>query len=277
MLRSLYSIASQLVLVISSMSLSAYASDAAIKVNWGYEGNNGPEFWSKLDPSFKLCTTGKEQSPVDISQFAKKSGSTLAFNYEPAPIVIVDDGTTLLTIGKTQTLINDGHTLQLNFPGEFTKESISFNGKDYRLVQFHFHTPSENKQHGQVAPLEIHFVHQGDNGTLAVVGVFVKEGKENLVLQKILENLPIEKAKVKINRNEHINPLELLPKNHSYYNFAGSLTTPPCAEGVQWLLMSEAITASAAQIEKLKIAINGNNARPVQDLNHREVVYMVAK
>lgn len=255
------------------LSTTCYAIDnVATRVKWGYQGNIGPADWAKLNPNFILCANGKEQSPIDIPYASSKQDAKLSINYVSAPFVIVDDGTTDLTIGKTQMVFNDGHGIQLNFP-ESTKEYITYDGHRYRLVQFHMHTPSETKVHGEAMPLEIHFVHQGENGSAVVIGVFVTSGPANKKLQEIIDHLPREKGKEMAVDGLEINPLELLPNNRNYYSFPGSLTTPPCAEGIQWIVMSDSISASPEQIEKLKKAMNGNNARPVQSLNDRKVIY----
>ena len=165
--------------------------------------------------------------------------------------------------------------MQLNFHTD-PRESISLNGKDYKLVQFHIHTPSEHLWHGQSFAMEIHFVHQGENGELAVIGVFVKGGAENSALQKIVNNLPERNGIEQTINGEQINPADLLPAKHDYYSYAGSLTTPPCSEGVQWIVLSEPITASPAQILKIRKAAKGANARPMQALNERELMFSPA-
>lgn len=248
--------------------------DSAIKVKWGYRGNISAVHWGSLNSSFALCAQGKEQSPIDITGWGSNFSNPFTIAYQTSPMNIVDDGTTELMIGRERTIINDGHGVQLNFPASNVPELVTFNGKTYRLVQFHIHTPSENKVNGQVFPMEIHFVHQGDNGELLVIGVFVKTGEENRIINKIITNLPKEEGKVEIVQGESINPADLLPKKHDFYKFVGSLTTPPCSEGLQWIVMAEPITASAEQIAKLKEAANGANARPVQPLNQRKITYI---
>lgn len=245
--------------------------DSGIKIKWGYEGQTGPNHWAKLNPHFAVCSVGKSQSPINISPKITDQTTKLEINYNPATLDIVKDGTTSLMIGKEHTIINDGHSIQLNFSPDRVAEVIKFNQEEYKLIQFHFHTPSENKLNGKSFPLEIHFVHQGKNGTLAVIGVFVKEGEENPALQKIINNLPSEKHEPLQIQGESLSPAELLPTNLSHYDFMGSLTTPPCAEGVQWVVMQNPITASKSQIAAIKAATQGNNARPVQPRNKREV------
>lgn len=246
--------------------------DAAVAVKWGYVGRTGPLRWGQLSPSFAMCANGKLQSPINIPNKVSTASNTLSINYHSAPMEIVDNGITKIMIGNKQTIINTGHGIQLNFSPE-SKESITFNGKHYRLVQFHLHAPSENKLRGSTYPLEIHFVHQSDDGQLAVIGVFARTGKIDPSLQKIVDNLPAEEGKIQTIQGESIDPMSLLPTQRDYYSFTGSLTTPPCTEGVQWIMMPDTITASFTQIIKLKHAMGGTNARPEQPLNGRQVSY----
>ena len=253
------------------MSVTAWAAnDAAVKTPWGYEGDKGPAHWASLDPAFALCGNGKFQSPINISNKVVNGTDKLIIHYRPAEMVILDNGTTDLLIGDTQTIINDGHGVQLNF-SLVSNETIRFNNINYRLVQFHIHTPSENKIDGYTFPLEIHFVHQSAHGEVAVISVFATRGKDNPDLQKIIQHLPQEEGEELAIPGEHINPMNLIPEKQNFYTFEGSLTTPPCSEGLQWIVMNETITASPQQIRKLKQAANGSNARPVQPLNNRPI------
>ncbi len=251
----------------------ADTNDAGAKVAWSYQGKTGPEYWGKLDSAFEACANGKLQSPINIQKDMTAKNVKLALNYQSAPLRIVNDGMTELMINDNKTIFNDGHTIQLNFPSE-TLEKINYDGKDYQLVQFHIHTPSENKWQGHAYPMELHFVHQGAKGTLAVIGVFVRNGKENPAFREIVAHLPKHKGDI-MTVSKNINPGDLMPVRQDYYSFAGSLTTPPCSEGVQWVVMAEPITASAVQIAKLKRAINMSNARPVQPLHERKVFWAV--
>ncbi len=250
------------ILTASFFSISTFAADnTATKAKWGYIGNTNAAHWGQLDPSFTLCAKGKDQSPINIPNKVPNTKNTLTINYESAPMIILDTG----------------HGTQLNFSNDQSDESITFDGKKYFLVQFHIHTPAENKLHDQAFPLEIHLVHQNANGQVVVIGVFAKNGKANPTLKKIIDNLPKESGKEQIIEGEQINPADLLPMKHNYYSFNGSLTTPPCAEDVQWIMMASAITASSAQISKLKKAAGGINARPIQTLNNRVVSYSAEK
>lgn len=251
---------------------SAFAlNDAGVKINWGYKGDNGPEHWAQLDSKFALCSQGKAQSPINITKKVTQAANELQINYVAAPLYIVNDGETKLEIGQEQYLIDDGHGVQVNLHPE-TKEIIRFAGQDYQLVQFHIHTPSETEWHGRVYPLEIHFVHQGSGGKTLVIGVLATIGNENSELQKIVSHLPKIKEQEQLVNDQTINPIRLMPNKRNYYSFAGSLTTPPCTEGLQWVVFEEPITVSPAQVATLKKAADGPNARPVQGLNNR-VIY----
>lgn len=260
-------------LCLLSTSLYAENNDAGAKVKWGYKGNIGPERWWQLDPSFLICANGTLQSPINImSNKLKNIPNTLVFHYETAPMILVDNGNTKFMLGNTETTINDGHSIQLNFT-KSAPQTITFDGQKYNLLQLHFHSPSENQWNGRSFPLEIHFVHQGKDGKLLVIGVFVKGGKANQVIDKMIKHLPKEEGKEFIIKGESINPRQLIPAKSHYYYFIGSLTTPPCSEGVQWILMADPITATPAQIAILRQASGGGNARHVQKLHNREISY----
>lgn len=257
-------------LLISGIPIVFALNETAIKTEWGYSGYRGPNHWSQLNTDFALCETGKHQSPINIKNKIKLSTHSLTINYKAAPMVIMDNGTTDLIIGEEQTIINDGHGLQLNF-SQKDNEIVNFNQHAFRLVQFHIHTPAENKLGGKLYPLEIHFVHQGEKGNVLVIGVLAQLGEENPVLEKIIANLPKQEGEKQAIIGERINPLDLIPSNHNYYYFMGSLTTPPCSEGVKWIVMQQPISATQKQISAIKAAADGSNARPVQPLNKREV------
>jgi carbonic anhydrase len=257
-----------------SVSLSAHAAinDSAIKVDWGYKGNIGPERWAKLNPAFALCATGTRQSPVNLTGDMTPSNAALSFQYRAAPMAIMDNGVTQLQLAQDQIFINDGHGIQLNFHPA-AQEYLRYDGEKYQLVQLHFHSPSENEREGRRFPLEIHFVHQGSDGKVIVVGVFVRAGGQNPIIQKVIEHLPKEEGKESTVMSERVNPADLLPTEKAVYAFDGSLTTPPCTEGLRWLQLKESITATPAQIQQLRWAAGGDNARPIQSLNGRRVYF----
>jgi carbonic anhydrase len=147
--------------------------------------------------------------------------------------------------------------------------SAELSNRDYKLVQFHFHTPSEEKIDGKNYPMVAHLVHRDDAGNLAVIAVLFKRGRENAALKSIFQRLPAKEGEVPL--SERIDATKLLPPNRAYYAFRGSLTTPPCSEGVSWYVLKQAVEMSAGQIGAFKKVFK-MNARPVQPLNAREVV-----
>ncbi|MBI3804051.1 MAG: carbonic anhydrase family protein [Nitrospirae bacterium] len=219
--------------------------------HWEYIGKEGPEHWGEIDPQFEKCKTGHNQSPIDITSAKPEKLSPIQFDYKAAPVA----------------LINNGHTIQVNVPKGNT---ITVNGKKYELLQFHFHSPSEHKISGKSGEMEVHLVHKSAEGELAVVGVFINSGKENGVVKTLWENLPAEVGKEKPLAQANINPADFLPAKRTYSNYPGSLTTPPCSEGVNWLVMKDSIEVSKPQVEKFT-SIFPMTARPVQPLHERTV------
>lgn len=233
------------------------AKSAAIKGDthksqWTYEGKEGPENWGKLNPEYTTCDTGHNQSPINIEE-------TMHAVLKP-----------LRSIQKfpAKDIVNNGHTVQISF-----KEGnmLALDNAAFQLKQVHFHAPSENKMHDKSYPLEAHFVHADSKGNLTVIGVMFKEGKENSGLTKLWQQMPNEAGEPVMLKTRVI-PSELMPDNRSYYRFSGSLTTPPCSEGVRWLLMKTPLTASKEQIAAFEQAIHHHNNRPVQALNGRVVL-----
>ena len=221
------------------------------KAHWGYEGAEGPEAWGKLKPEFAPCSEGKSQSPIDIADASAQDLANIAFSYQPASLDIV----------------NNGHTIQVNYA---EGSSIEVDGATYALKQFHFHGPSEHTMKGKHSPLEIHLVHQNASGGLAVVGVMIDSGSGNQALAPVWANLPSESGQERKLEDVKINATDILPDEHLYYRYDGSLTTPPCSEGVKWFVLTKAIEASDEQVAAFNAIIKGNN-RPVQPLNRREV------
>lgn len=222
---------------------------AAGTVHWSYEGEAGPENWGNLSPDFKLCGTGKAQTPIDIPSSAVVNPADIKFNYQPSAV----------------NILNNGHTIQVNYD---PNSSIEVGGKTYNLKQFHFHTPSEHTRDGTHTDLEMHLVHQAADGQLAVVGVMIKKGAENAAFKPVFDNLPAQEQEAKAVPGAMVNSADLLPSTRTYYRYEGSLTTPPCSEGVQWLVMNTPIELSDAQVGAFQ-AIFKMDARPIQPLNGR--------
>jgi carbonic anhydrase len=222
------------------------------KPHWEYEGKAGPENWGKLSPEFATCDVGRNQSPINIEDTMRASLKPIrGIQKFPA-----------------KEIFNNGHTVQVNFK---TGNMLVLDSAPYQMKQVHFHAPSENTINGKSYPLEAHFVHADAKGNLTVIGVMFKEGKANIGLTKLWPQMP-DKGSKPIALNTRVTPSEMIPENRAYYRFSGSLTTPPCSEGVRWLLMKTPMTASKEQIEAFEHAVKHHNNRPVQALNGRLVV-----
>jgi len=229
-------------------------------VHWNYSEEEGPTHWAELSPVYALCGTGKSQSPIDLLPDASKGNSDWEIEYSM----------TNLQIGHNENvkeLINNGHTIQVT-----TQEgsSIVYAGKRYHLRQFHFHTPSEHTISGKHSPMEIHFVHQSDDDSLAVIGVLVNEGSHNSNFDQLIKYLPNAPGEKKTYDSVKINIRIHIPKELQAYHYIGSLTTPPCTENVQWIVLKNPITMDKEQIGAFSSRIKNSN-RPTQPLNGRKV------
>ncbi|MBR9923180.1 MAG: carbonic anhydrase family protein [Bacteroidetes bacterium] len=213
--------------------------------DWGYQGETAPEHWAELSQSFFKCAEGHFQSPIDIESYVvdTDSGKSLKFYYHPSPV----------------DLVNNGHTVQA-VPEE--ENYVEVEGYPYRLQQIHFHEPAEHRVDGIIYPMEMHMVHSDSAGNITVVGIFIKEGPENTDLQALWESLPEHPAEHK-HPNERCDIVHLLPEDGAVFHYTGSLTTPPCSEGVEWFVMEKPIRLSKSQIERFKKLYHGNN-RPIQ-------------
>ena len=226
-------------------------SKMAHNIHWGYEGEGAPGNWANLDAKYEVCGSGKFQSPINIQTTGlTKADRTIALNYNPSALEVV----------------NNGHTIQVNYDSGSYAEIA---GKRYDLLQFHFHSPSEHTIDGNPTDLVAHLVHKAEDGELAVIGVLFKEGHENKFLKPIWEKLP-KASGGKYQSSDSIEVKHLLPDSTSHYHYTGSLTTPPCSEGVNWNVLTTTIEASADQINAFT-AIFDKSARPVQPLFDRMV------
>ncbi len=226
-------------------------SDAVLQhanIHWDYEGLGGPENWSKIDPKNTTCALGKRQSPIDIRDGIKVDLEPIQFNYRPSRFRVIDNG----------------HTIQV----ELGENAISLTGKTYELVQLHFHRPSEEKVDGQRFDMVVHLVHKSDDGQLAVVAVLLERGTENPFVQTIWNNLPLEKNTPVQPPTATLDLSTLLPISRNYYTYMGSLTTPPCSEGVLWLVMKQPVQVSPDQVNIFS-RLYKNNARPIQSADGR--------
>jgi len=202
-----------------------------------------------LSGVYEMCKAGMNQSPISIDATSDREMDGISFSYASTGLRV----------------LNNGHTVQVNRNGE---SHMSIAGEDYRLLQFHFHSPSEHQRNGNPYPMEVHFVHQNDEGRQAIVGVFVEEGGKNTEMDKVLRNVPSAHNKEQAFSKLSINPSDLLPSDHSYVHYNGSLTTPPCSEGVRWFVMESTIKISSMQVTSF-LSMVGENARPTQPMNNR--------
>ncbi len=217
--------------------------------SWSYEGDTGPEYWGEFSDT---CSTGKFQSPINLSATDIGSNDSFDINYSSSPL----------------TIVNNGHTIQVE--GFDEGNSLTIDGKDYELLQYHFHTPSEYTVDGERFPMEMHLVHTGEDGNLAVIGVMIREGAENSGIAPIWDVMPEEAGSAESFSDIQVNPADLVPDDSKYYKLSGSLTTPPCTEGVKWVVMEKPIEFSKTQIEKFQKA-HPHNSRPLQDTNGRGI------
>jgi len=218
---------------------------------WSYTGENGPENWAKVDSQYVACG-GQIQSPIDIVKAMKTASlKDLVLNYQPQ---------------TSCKVLNNGHSLQVSVAAG---SNWTLDKQTFEFLQYHFHCPSEHTIAGESFPMEGHMVHSVD-GKIAVIGILFKEGAENPILQQFIANLP-DDLNEEIETPVSYNPLEMFPKSKKYYHYVGSLTTPPCTEGVQWYVMKTPVEASAEQIAKFAKLMPANNARPVQPLNGRPI------
>jgi carbonic anhydrase len=241
----------------ASLIISGCSSSEASH-HWGYEGEYNPANWGKISP---ICENGKLQTPINI---------------ETKNVVQSADIPELkLTDYKTDVkikVVNNGHTIKVT--PEFKNGSgsyITIDGKKYKLLQFHMHTYSENHIDGKPADLVAHFVHKSTDGELAVVAVFYKTGEENTAISKYWDKMPTKAGDEIEVKNFDVSAM--LPKDLShYFHFIGSLTTPPCSEGVKWFILQDRASLSKEQIEKFR-KLYPNNVRPIQELNNRKVFF----
>lgn len=224
-------------------SADGAASPAKARGEWSYSGDTGPEHWASLKPEFSQCGKGQRQSPIDIHDGIPVELDPIAFDYRPSAFRVIDNG----------------HTVQVNMaPGN----RITVNGRRHELVQFHFHRPSEERLNGKQFDMVVHLEHKDIEGKLAVIAILISEGKGHPLVQQVWNNLPLEKfseqpglATIDLN--------QILPEQRQYVTYMGSQTTPPCQEGVLWMVFKQPVTASAEQMATFA-RLHPMNARPVQ-------------
>ena len=236
------------------------------KVKWGYTAENGPDVWGQLNQEYILCAEGTHQSPIDLVNPMPAKLPTIFYEYYPATDVNIH---------------HNGHTIEVAYP---EGSGIQIDGTDYQLRQFHFHAPSEHTVAGKPFDMEMHLVHKSEEGNLAVVGLLIESGRHHPAFDPIWASLPSTPLETQRIENVIVDLdllLMLLPNGQildeavrtfpSTYRYNGSLTTPPCSEGVKWIVLTTPVEMSESQIAAFKAIIHGNN-RPVQPLNGRELL-----
>jgi carbonic anhydrase len=225
------------------------AHAAGAPPHWSYDGDTAPPKWGELSAEFNTCSIGTEQTPIDLRSAIRAQTGVVKIGYRTMPL----------------TIMNNGHTIQVNTaPGS----KLEINGTEYQLLQFHFHHPSEHLLSGKAFDMELHFVHKAANGGLAVVGVFIQPGAANPGLVPIWAAMPSSETPARPVAGIMIDPGSLLPKTNDYFRYMGSLTTPPCSEGLVWTVFRAPIQASVEQIRQFA-TLFPRNARPVQAINRR--------
>jgi len=242
-----------LALLASSIAImTGCATDEPHQSHWGYTGHNTPDKWGQMSEKYRECGVGVNQSPINITHSLHAHLPPLKPSY----------------VSSSKSIVDNGHTVQVNIASGST---FKVDGKVFELKQFHFHSPSENHINGQSFPLEAHFVNLDKEGNIAVIALMFKEGKTNATLEKIWNQMPSKAGEENSLKLPEI-ANALLPKNKHYYRFNGSLTTPPCTEGVRWFVLKSTQTVSKEQVEKFHHLMHHNNNRPIQPLDARVVI-----
>jgi len=228
------------------------------QIHWGYDGETGPDHWADLSPDYAMCREGSAQSPIDLASATSVAG----------PPIYAATGGGLLTSDQPHDVLDisdNGHTIQVT---DETPSSLDLDGEHYELIQYHFHAPSEHTLDGRHAPLEVHLVHKSATGRLAVVGVLIDEGDHDAEWDSIVDALPEVADESRRVEGDSLDVTDLLPLAGSYYRYSGSLTTPPCSEGVEWIVMADAHELGPNQIAALTSRLHHNN-RPAQPRGER--------
>jgi carbonic anhydrase len=247
-------------LIASQAAIPAYAQQSGHdqyvspwKTPWTYEES---DHWSSLDPAYALCNTGKQQSPIDIDIRNAETADLPALQFESRSMPL-------------RYVINNRHTIRVDYDagnGNF----LLADGVRYELTQFHFHRPSEEQVDGKAYDMEVHLMYKSGDGKIAGVTVFVMPGSPNSTIGKIWEHMPQTEGQQRVDGME-ISSGNLLPSDTAaYYEYVGSVTAPPCTEGVTWFVLKKAIEMSAGQIAAFA-RLYPHDARPIQPLNGRIV------
>ncbi len=245
-----------ILMLLVAAALTSGRAQAQWKTPWAYEGPRGAYHWSELDPDYALCNRGLEQSPINIQGAAHAPLPAIRFEYKSGPL---------------KYLINNGYTIRVNYhdaPG--SGNFLVVDNERYQLQQFHFHRPSEEFVNGKPYDMVVHFMHKSDAGKLVGVAIFLKAGSANATIQRLWQHMPATAGAEHEVPGVEINPADLLPANHAYYVYTGSITAPPCTEGVMWYVLKTPMTISERQIDAFA-ALYPHDVRPLQPLNSRVI------
>ncbi|WP_454917244.1 carbonic anhydrase [Xanthobacter sediminis] len=236
-----------------SCPICASAARAESAAHWSYEGHGAPEHWGELEPGFQSCAIGTQQSPINLEGAIRAQASAPALSWKAAPF----------------TVANNGHTIQLDVADD--AGGAKLNDKSYSLRQFHFHAPAEHAVNGQRTAMEAHFVHAAEDSGLLVVGIFMVPGAKHDVFADVMAAAP--KSEGKVAPSAALDPVAFLPQAHGVYRYQGSLTTPPCAEVVDWNVFAAPVAVAQADIDAFR-AVFPMNARPLQGVNRRVLLQL---
>ncbi len=229
--------------------------------HWGYDEVDGPGDWADLSPECLLCREGQAQSHIDLTDAQPADLDPMGINYQPASLRIIRHE-------HLVDVINSGHTIQINYDEGST---ITVEATEFELAQYHFHAPSEHSVDGKSFPMEMHLVHVSEQGEIAVVGVLIEEGSHNPAFEPVVEHIPLESGDEEHLEHVQVQIDDLLPADRSTFRYSGSLTTPPCSEGVRWFVLVQPLELSVQQIQSFARVISGNN-RPLQPHNGRDLL-----
>ena len=241
--------------LVVAIAMAPADAHAQWRTPWSYEGARGPEHWGALDPEYAVCNAGKEQSPIDIRNARKANLASIRFEYNSSPL---------------KHLINNGYTIRVNYYAGEGAGFLIVGDKRFQLTQFHFHRPSEEYVHGKQYDMVVHLMHQASDGRVAGVAVLLQSGKPNSTIARIWEHFPKTVGDEEEIRGVEVNPVGLLPRELAYYTYMGSLTAPPCDEGVTWFVLKAPMDISPEEISAFA-KLYPHDVRPLQPLNGRVV------
>jgi carbonic anhydrase len=244
------------VLLIIAAACVPSGSRAQWKTRWEYEGARGAAHWGDLDPEYSACKLGKEQSPIDIRNPENAALPTIRFDYKSGPL---------------KYLINNGYTIRVNYhDAPETGNFLIVGDQRYQLTQFHFHRPSEEYVRGKPFDMVVHLMHVASDGKIAGVAVLLKAGRPNATIQQLWDHMPKTPGKEEEIAGVNIDPAAMLPHDTAYYTYMGSLTAPPCTEGVTWFVLKTPVEVSPDEIKSFA-KLYPHDVRPPQPINGRVV------